>query len=524
MNITALKWYPFLVVLFLLFHPAINAQNPPTFLSAETSVNGKSIELSFDKNMADPSGQESSFSLDISIAVTSVMLKSGNPQVLVLDLDERVHYGQSVTVSYMQGTVESEDGGLLGSFSESVINSVVQPPTLIVAQTNSDGDIVELQFDKPMEAPVNSTSQFTVNAGAAIAVMQINLKVGDEKTLVLNLDNKIAFGEAVYISYVEGNISSTDGGLLDAFDNEPIQNNVPEPPRFVSAATNAQGDKIELSFNKNMGDPIGELSQFTVSNGKNQAIESISLKSGDAGIIILTMQQQLGKQDVITVSYEKGNLQSADGGVLDGFTSQPVANNIQDAPIMLAAVSSEDGFSIELAFDQSMKDPSGEQTSFSISESSENSIAKVELNQAQDSLFTLTLQNAISFGETVSISYTMGNVESGLAVLLNSFTDSSVVNNVKETTSVSDRYLSQSVSVFPNPCNGKFNIKTNGLFDSGTKLDIITLSGEIILSKQINNKSANPLLSVDLKNTAKGMYFINIYDKKRRVAKKILVK
>jgi len=498
--------------------------DPPVLIMAQTSVNGQTIELSFDKTMADPNGQESSFSLDIASMITSVSLKAGDPQVVVLELDNRIHYGESATLSYIQGTIQSDDGALLLDFSESVTNNLVEPPTLVSAQTNTSGSQIELSFNKAMSDPVNKEQQFTVNATSTITIMQISLKAGDEKIIVLNLETNIAYGETVNVSYIEGDVSSTDEGLLDAFDNEFVQNNVAEPPQFVSAETDATGSIIELSFNKNMSDPTGNLAQFTVSNGINQTIENIVIKSGDLNIIVLTLQQSLGKQDAITVSYEKGTVQSTDGGQLESFIDKTVTNNILEAPVLLAANSSEDGLSVVLSFDKPMKDPSGEQTSFSISHNGGNTINKIELKQGYDSLFVLSLQNAIPFGAEISLSYTKGNIQSSGGAYLESFADSTVINNVKETTFVSSNYIKQDVTIFPNPSNGEFNIKANNLFNAGCQLEIIKLNGEIIQSIQIEKQTGTLNFIIDEKHKSAGLFLIRLHNKEQTVTKKIYVK
>jgi len=437
MNNTAIKVSFF--VFFLLFTNSFKLNSTPlkiladapVLVMAQSSVKGNVIELSFDKNMADPTGKEGEFSLNISSTISNIHLKTGNAQIIVLELDNRIRYGQMVTVSYMQGTVLAEDDGILESFaSEEVINNLVEAPTLLSAISDAGGFLIELKFDKAMSDPSTKESQFSVSGSSSINITDIALKTGDETTIIVNLETAISVGETVTISYTEGDISSTDEGLLDTFSEEPVQNNVVEAPELQSAATNKQGDQIELSFNRNMADPSGNLAQFTVNNSSDLSIINIDLKSGSNDIIILTTQQLINWQDVVTVSYEKGTIQSTDGGYLNSFNDFDVQNNIIEPPNLESASSSADGYTVELVFDKQMKDPTGKHDNFSISYRGGNTFSKAELKQGNTSAIILSLQTAINNGENVYLSYTMGDIQSTDDGYLHDFSDFSVTNNV----------------------------------------------------------------------------------------------
>ena len=105
---------------------------PPTFQSAWTSLDGKKIFISFDKVMANPSGNQSYFVVKVNVgtdAVTACALDTtwlGSLKVISLTLTTAINYGDVITLSYSGGTVAAADGGILGTLSnKSVTNSIV---------------------------------------------------------------------------------------------------------------------------------------------------------------------------------------------------------------------------------------------------------------------------------------------------------------------------------------------------------------------------------------------------------------
>jgi hypothetical protein len=84
-----------------------------------------------------------------------------------------------------------------------------------------------------------------------------------------------------------------------------------------------------------------------------------------------------------------------------------------------------------------------------------------------------------------------------------------------KTLSVESPVESFSVIVYPNPSSGIFNIKTNNL--SNSKLLIHDMAGRITLQKELSSN----IESVNLKSYAKGIYLLELVNKKGTIRKKI---
>ena len=77
-------------------------------------------------------------------------------------------YGQTVSLSYTPGNVQSWYGGALAAFSDqSVTNNVVpSPPTVVSAATSTDGSYLDVNFNMLMANPPAAPAGFVVSGQA----------------------------------------------------------------------------------------------------------------------------------------------------------------------------------------------------------------------------------------------------------------------------------------------------------------------------------------------------------------------
>ena len=100
----------------------------PLMLAAFTNVAGTAFELNFNVPMADPSGLQNQFSGTHNgspVSFTSASLKNGYPTIIVLALASQVQAGEVLKVSYNAGTVTSEAGVALASFTNEEVTNLV---------------------------------------------------------------------------------------------------------------------------------------------------------------------------------------------------------------------------------------------------------------------------------------------------------------------------------------------------------------------------------------------------------------
>ncbi len=124
------------------------AGSAPVPLSSIVTSDGRHIEITFNKGMKDPSAAGEKFSvIKNGILITpqmSASLKPNDSTTIVLTTDSLFAEGDSITISYDSGTIESLDGGVLQPFNNldaynwTAVQSSVNVPGKIEAENYSD--------------------------------------------------------------------------------------------------------------------------------------------------------------------------------------------------------------------------------------------------------------------------------------------------------------------------------------------------------------------------------------------------
>ncbi len=77
------------------------------------------------------------------------------------------------------------------------------------------------------------------------------------------------------------------------------------------------------------------------------------------------------------------------------------------------------------------------------------------------------------------------------------------------------------VNVYPNPSNGKFNIKFNmGMLDN-LKVEVLDLAGRIVITKEL---TSSPEMELDMSTSSEGTYILHISNDSSQITKRIVVK
>ncbi|MCA0444600.1 MAG: glycoside hydrolase family 3 C-terminal domain-containing protein [Bacteroidetes bacterium] len=139
----------------------------PVLQSTIVAPDGSHIELTFNKEMKDPAGSESSFrlaaDLDLFEEPFAVSLKPGDSTTLVVNLGRTLDRKNVVTISYLSGSLQSKDGGMVSPFSNEeavnwIVPAAIEVPARIGAEKFSDMSGVEIEPSDEPDGGFNLTS------------------------------------------------------------------------------------------------------------------------------------------------------------------------------------------------------------------------------------------------------------------------------------------------------------------------------------------------------------------------------
>jgi len=107
----------------------VNVSPPgiPNFMYASKEIDR--VEITFDRDMANPSGKHLEFAVEdngLPVTSTSCELKSGDPATIIVYVSPNLNTDNAIAVAYTRGTVEAASGGILESFDFQLAGKIAQ--------------------------------------------------------------------------------------------------------------------------------------------------------------------------------------------------------------------------------------------------------------------------------------------------------------------------------------------------------------------------------------------------------------
>jgi xylan 1,4-beta-xylosidase len=204
----------------------------PRIIKAQTSLNGDSVIIRFNKKMKSPSGYVGEFKINTDQTenpIISTGLMDGDSSSFVINTQFKIYYENINTVDYSGTDIVSADNGLLKKVSSFPITNVSLdiPPIIKSAtmrKTGKEYNVVVLFFDKPL-ADVSSQKDFftfTINRQNAT----INTITGSYDSIRFSISPNIYYGDTVNVSYSGGNVASIHKGKLADFTDYLVPNSI----------------------------------------------------------------------------------------------------------------------------------------------------------------------------------------------------------------------------------------------------------------------------------------------------------
>jgi len=146
----------------------VSSPGVPVFLNA--AKESDRVEITFDRDMSDPSGKHLEFSVEddgIGVTSTSCALKTGDPTTIVLYVSPDLDIAHTITVAYTRGTVTSEAGGFLETFDFQIAGKLAQDITFDPLPDKTFGDA---DFDLSAKASSGLPVAFSSSNTAVISI------------------------------------------------------------------------------------------------------------------------------------------------------------------------------------------------------------------------------------------------------------------------------------------------------------------------------------------------------------------
>ena len=240
----------------------------------------------------------------------------------------------------VQITANANVNDRIGIFEETLLT-----PELNISETSVSSGGVTFAAIPPVISVGADIHQKFFAAGSSKFTVEFNNNATNE--LVRRVVNMLIFNTT---SSGDGNriaiVKLTDKHGNSTTDTVAIGDTAAQvAPVLTSAATDASGKKIYVTFDKDMMlNPEGRQKQFTVTvdNVDYSAIE-ISNNSSDS-TLVLTLPFSITYGQSVKLSYTKGNIKALDTGALENFQLQEVTNNVlctytvPEAPLNVTAV------------------------------------------------------------------------------------------------------------------------------------------------------------------------------------------
>ena len=222
------------------------------------------------------------------------------------------------------------------------VTFVPSVPVVKKVVSSYSGNTISLTISKPMAIPVLAqTSEFSVSKnGNPVTVTGISRTGRLNNTINLELEASILKDDVVTLSYTKGTVVDVNGGALDSFTAKAVTNIARETPTILSAITNANGESIILEFDQFIDPATFNASNFTVTANTEVNVTGITLINGDINTniskkIAINLDGAFNSTDIISVTYQKGNLTALYGAALQSFSDFVVENIVSENKVSM---------------------------------------------------------------------------------------------------------------------------------------------------------------------------------------------
>ena len=235
----------------------------------------------------------------------------------------------------------------------------------------------------------------------------------------------VAEGKVAFFGQKVHKFTITAGGkgqMFGATDQLPS-------PVLVSAATTANGLKVNLTFDRPIANPVGLHASVKIFIGAVENPVTALALNADARIVEATLTNAVVFADAVTVEIAYNVLKSGYGApALPSNTA--VTNTVPQIPALVSAATTADGTKVILTYDINMADPAAHKADFALKYSGAAKVINTAALGANIKTIELTPAVAAVNADVVTLSMTAGNIKGATGGIAAALVNQAVVNNV----------------------------------------------------------------------------------------------
>jgi uncharacterized repeat protein (TIGR02059 family) len=206
----------------------------PLIIEASTNANGDALLLKFNKAMQLPV-DVSALKLNVeyngqkTVSALQGSFFNSDTSILSFSLGETIYRDYNLSLTYSGNTIATTENGLLKAISNFPVtnNSNGLPVHISSGKIGTDGTTLSLDFSKQIALTNTQSEDITLSVnGTNIAFSGYTVS---NNTIQFTLSKSVHNGDVATISYSKQSIMAADKGLLEAFNNFSITNQVAVP-------------------------------------------------------------------------------------------------------------------------------------------------------------------------------------------------------------------------------------------------------------------------------------------------------
>lgn len=504
---------------------------PPVIARISTSYNGKEIILRFSKPMDTQAEGYEGFTISAGSRALSATAASTDGRLdldLVLVLNEPLFHDDTITLSYSGSSVIDKNGGVLATFSDSIVENLVrQAPVLVSAQTTRDGSGIEVAFDKYIDQHSIDAADFTVIREGDGSISTATLLPGEldahiSKSVLLTLSDPISDStEALSLKYTSGELAGHLSGVVSSSDTMDVTNQVSVDLMdvlitFEDGSLSLENILINASWKV---DPI----QLYDDGTHGDTVAGDFNWATTASLVEDSYSWDVFSRETL-ISYDTARVEDPETGIItlvitpyeeytDSILSENVVLEFEVAGEQISGITSFGIKNIDVTFIVQTGQSSEEIYLMGIEEDWGLGINMTLSGGAYQ--YTATVQGYTE-GDIIEYNYRDGNNWENQTVEPRSYVVVKGENIVSDifgdfTTSFEDLPMNE-VTLYPNPVSGILNL--SGL-DGANSIEVFNFSGSLVQKSFLFEAGT---FSTDVSDYQDGIYLLRInYDHRKEI-------